>query len=800
MTEPVAHRPKAPRRLADLVPGARFQDWEIVRPLGAGGQAVVYLARHVLLDRLDVLKFQRDLAADDVARARLRDEAKLLAVLGMHPNLPSVYTMSLSEEGRIFIALEYLEGKDLRDILGFYRRLEPVDAVYIGAEACRALAAAHRHGIVHRDLKPENVFVCRARRPSEGTGGKARVRVLDFGAALLVGSARRTREGLVVGTATYMAPEQAGGEVVDARADLYALGAILWECLVGRILFTREGERPTPQEMVLAHLGREPERVSDLCPEVPRWLSDLVARCLAKRPIERFASAEELGSLLRGGLARLLERGAKSRLSVDKDPRTQPQPEAVVAPPSSGGAAGAEGADGGGANGARLRVVGPPTDAPVPVTPATATRYLGAAAEPAAAEPEAPRTVIVGTLPFDTTAAERAHVGSPGSPHPMDGRLFTERMPTEAPAESPAPQPPAPVPAPAPERMAAVERNLTPTAPPVPAPGPLPAAPARAPHAESAPAPRYAEVFPQLVVARSTDPSLPAGTVFELCGGRFWLGWHPSAQVHLVSRRHDPIAAELEVTASGLRVRPMKWTSAAPPPKLAAELYPDGKSFLLHHGGGFEQAGVALHYAERRDGRFYPQGEPPVRIAAPGLDIIGHPSVRRAMQWRLEALPGGARSEHAPWLVRLRAGVVEREHVAAAVGGATPGLVGPAGAVAAVEIGVALKRLGGIPLTAPFVLLGRDEAAGVALPDEPSVSGVHADLHARGGRYHLFNWSLSNGTTVNGREVETAVLTHGDEISLGDCRLVYVEPAKGRLPAPAPPSSGAQSDHGVKKT
>ncbi|MBI4957350.1 MAG: serine/threonine protein kinase, partial [Myxococcales bacterium] len=569
---------KAPgRRGPDFSPGERFGDYEIVRLLATGGQSRLYEARHTLLGRRDALKFLRASADDDaLARLRLEDEARLLVELGEHPNLPRIYTASFTDEGYLFMALEYLEGHDLRDILVSRRRLDLDEVCYLGAELARALVPAHARGVVHRDLKPENVFV--TTRPTGAQarpvvpvalGGKARVRVLDFGIAKLRRTHKRTQEGIAMGTPHYMAPEQARGEQVDGRTDLYALAAILWECLVGRHMFSDEsGRLPSGSDLVMMQLEVTPRPVDELRPDVPPSLAALVRRGLAKDPAERFPHMAELGERLRRELAALpaFDPDALFALHVDDEPsRARAREEA------------------------RRRAA------------AEATRAAG----------------VVG--PRDPRYADT-----------LPGPVPSLREPQKAPA----------------------------TAEP-PAPGSRPALPFAAPP----------ELYPQLVVAASEDPSLPAGSVIELAGTAFWVGWHKDAHVGIHYDGDAAIAAELEVVGDELVVRSLGWSEPEPPGEIGLEPEPGAADEpsapsppRLAHGRGFAIEGAALRFVARPDARFRAEGEPPRRVVAAGADAVGTPSMRRVIAWRLEHLPSAAGGADTPRLVvRAASGELDEE-------------------------------------------------------------------------------------------------------------------------------------------
>ena len=270
-----------------LVPGDRVGPYEIVAAVGAGGMLEVYRARDSKLQRDVAIKILPELfAADPDRRARFDREAQTLAALN-HPNIAHIHGVEANA-----LVMEFVDGEDLAGRLA--RGPVPLDeAMPIARQIADALQAAHERGIVHRDLKPANVMV----RP-DGT-----VKVLDFGLAKLgaldasaaiatsptfTSPAMMTHAGIIIGTAAYMAPEQAKGKPVDRRADLWALGVVLYEMLTGRAAF--EGETIT--DVLAAVVTRDPDW-SALPPQTPPALRRLLARCLARDPRRRLADAGE---------------------------------------------------------------------------------------------------------------------------------------------------------------------------------------------------------------------------------------------------------------------------------------------------------------------------------------------------------------------------------------------------------------------------------------------------------------------------------------------------------------------------
>jgi serine/threonine protein kinase len=276
-----------------LTPGAKLGPYEIIAPLGAGGMGEVYRARDPQLGREVAIKILPSFLSRDRDRLRrFEQEARAAAALN-HPNILAVYQMG-THDGAPYLVSELLEGSTLRDQL--LRGAIPVrKAVDYTIQTARGLAAAHEKGIVHRDLKPENLFLTK----------DGRIKILDFGLAKLIqhpgapdpGSptmTEGTEPGVVLGTVGYMAPEQVRGQSADDRADLFALGAILYELLTGKRAF----HKPTSAETMSAILNEEPPSASQITPGIPPALQRVVQRCLEKNPEQRFHSASDLAFAL----------------------------------------------------------------------------------------------------------------------------------------------------------------------------------------------------------------------------------------------------------------------------------------------------------------------------------------------------------------------------------------------------------------------------------------------------------------------------------------------------------------------
>ncbi len=262
--------------------GGRYEIGEV---LGYGGMAEVHRGHDVRLGREVAVKTLRvDLARDPSFQVRFRREAQSAASLN-HPSIVAVYDTGEDEVGAAkvpYIVMEYVEGRTLRDVLNSERRLSPDRALEITAEICRALDYSHRNGIVHRDIKPGNVMLT----PSGD------VKVMDFGIARAVTSsqATMTQTAAVIGTAQYLSPEQARGEHVDARSDIYSTGCLLYELLTGSPPFTGD----SPVSVAYQHVREDPVPPAQLNPDIPPEVDSIVLKAMAKNPANRYQDAGEM--------------------------------------------------------------------------------------------------------------------------------------------------------------------------------------------------------------------------------------------------------------------------------------------------------------------------------------------------------------------------------------------------------------------------------------------------------------------------------------------------------------------------
>ena len=254
--------------------------------IAAGGMGTVYAATDQRLHRRVAVKLlKEELAHDDRFVARFRREARAAAALS-HPNVASVFDYG-EDAGTAFIVMELAPGRDLARVLRAEGPLPPDRARAIGAQMCTALAHAHAAGLVHRDVKPANVIV----------DGSDRVKVTDFGIARASGESTLTATGSVLGSAHYMAPEQASGAPVTPATDVYAAGIVLYEMLTNALPFTGD----SPLSVAMRHVSDEVPAPSSVVPGVPESLDRIVARATAKDPAARWPDAAAMGAALEGG-------------------------------------------------------------------------------------------------------------------------------------------------------------------------------------------------------------------------------------------------------------------------------------------------------------------------------------------------------------------------------------------------------------------------------------------------------------------------------------------------------------------
>ena len=312
LIETTDYNPSADPLIGETIDGR----YEVVDVIGEGGMGTVYEVRHVTLGRRFALKVLRRDIADAEHTARFLQEAKAAAAIG-HPNIVAV-----SDFGEVrlggpdsaavpYFVMEFLTGISLAALLRVEKTLSPQRAAGILLQCASGLAAAHAAGVIHRDLKPDNVFLT-------PTAEKEFVKLLDFGVAKMVGQGRLTRAGMVFGTPHYMSPEQAAGQSVDHRADVYALGVILYECFAGHVPF----EADTYMGVLTKHMFATPAPLSQVAPDSSMLgaLGPIAMRCLAKSPADRYASMVEVAAAIEHAMGEASAKGSGRAVSIAAPP------------------------------------------------------------------------------------------------------------------------------------------------------------------------------------------------------------------------------------------------------------------------------------------------------------------------------------------------------------------------------------------------------------------------------------------------------------------------------------------------
>ncbi len=454
--------------------------YEVIRELGEGSQAVVFLARDRRLDRLVALKVLRpELTEDREFAARFEREARASASLA-HPNVVTIF--DYGQSGRLsYIAMEYVEGGNLRSLLRRQGRLSPAQALAIAEQVLAALAAAHARGIVHRDVKPENVLLT----------PEMTAKVADFGIARM-GNVELTGSGLALGTALYIAPEQALGETISPAADVYSFGVVCFEMLAGRPPF----QGNSAIEVGLRHVREEPPRLSTLAPAIPPLLESIIMRALAKSPERRWANAEEFLQALADYRRQALQStGALAAAAVRPTPPRRYAPAATPVPAEGGAVRLPEPVPRPSLWGRLLKAV---------LLAALFAAFAGGAIWATSFLPGAIADVISSAVP---TPARQV-----GEPTPPRINVF---LPTATPTRTPTPtntptlrpgETPAPTWTPTPRATRTPTPTATPyEAPPTPSPPPLPTPP---PAVATSPVP----VSPSATAQASTPAPSPTST------------------------------------------------------------------------------------------------------------------------------------------------------------------------------------------------------------------------------------------------------------------------------------------------
>jgi len=263
--------------------GKTVSHYKISGKLGEGGMGVVYKAADTKLNRIVALKFLPDRAlGGEEEKARFVREAQAAAALD-HSNICTTYEIDESE-GRTFIAMAFVDGQSLEEKVSS-GPLSPKEAVDIAVQVAEGLQEAHENGIIHRDIKSANIMI----------GKKGQAKIMDFGLAKLIGYTKLTKTATIMGTVAYMSPEQALGEVVDHRTDIWSLGVVLYESLTGRLPFMAENDAALLHKIIYD----EPDDVTGLNPYVPAGLGVVVARAMAKNRGERYSSASDFARDIR---------------------------------------------------------------------------------------------------------------------------------------------------------------------------------------------------------------------------------------------------------------------------------------------------------------------------------------------------------------------------------------------------------------------------------------------------------------------------------------------------------------------
>ena len=360
--------------------------YKVVRLLGEGGMGCVYLGEQIIVEgttrKVAVKTLHKHLSHDESIKARFKREVATVAALE-HPNTIQIFDFGETEDGTLFIVMEFVQGRSVADILEKDGAMQPDRVLNILRQVVGSLEEAHSHGIVHRDLKPDNVVL------SERAGQKDWVEVLDFGIAKRSSEhdpneAKLTQQGMVLGTPPYMSPEQFTGQPIDARSDIYALGVMAYEMLTGRLPW----EANTAWEWASKHMTEAPTPLErqPLGPNVPEAMRSAITRALAKNKDERFGSVREfIDAFSGGGVAPVsLPNGTGGGAAVAGGTAM------IDAPPAASGGAGRVKTE----LGAPMMAGGPPDVAYAPPA-APAVVPAGPAHAPAAAKKSGPPTLVI---------------------------------------------------------------------------------------------------------------------------------------------------------------------------------------------------------------------------------------------------------------------------------------------------------------------------------------------------------------------------------------------------------------------
>jgi serine/threonine protein kinase len=371
--------------------------------LSQGGMGAVYKATHVMLDKTVVVKLIKpELVTSAEIVRRFQREARAASNLN-HPNIVQVFDLGQTDDGTLYIAMEFIDGPSLKDVIKRTGSLPVARIKSILGQVCSALALAHGHNIIHRDLKPHNVML------AKGPGGQEVAKLLDFGIAKTFedGGTQLTQTGFAIGTPQYMAPEQAAGKEVTPQSDLYSVGVMLYEMLIGEVPF----DAPTTAAILIKQLTETPQPPSRRKPEVgvSQMLEAITMRCLDKEPERRFPSAEAFAEALKN--ADLDE--AQHRAS-DAPTRGMPIPSRSAT--TIGGPVATTPVT---APAAPTHVASPVAISPAPTQPAPVPPAAPPAPAPIAAQPIPPPPVLAAPPPVAAPPNEGTRPTVPGSAMPV---------------------------------------------------------------------------------------------------------------------------------------------------------------------------------------------------------------------------------------------------------------------------------------------------------------------------------------------------------------------------------------------
>ena len=325
---------KSTSAAADLVGAIVANRYRILEKLGEGGMGTVYLAEHVKMGRMSAIKvISKSLTQDADAIARFNREAANASRIN-HPNVCAIYDFGETEDGVIYLAMEFIKGESLTDLINREGALAPKRAADIARQTAEALEAAHEFGIVHRDLKPDNIMITKTR------GGLDLAKGVDCGIAKAAGGDEKqnvTKTGLVVGTPEYMSPEQLSGDAVDGRSDIYSLALVFFRMLTGTLPFQAD----TAQEVMIKRLTDEPLKLKDALPEgaFPVALQQIMDRALQRMPSDRYGSAAgspEAGAGAGAGATEVIPQTRVSQHARKAPTPDTPMPPTAVADPARG--------------------------------------------------------------------------------------------------------------------------------------------------------------------------------------------------------------------------------------------------------------------------------------------------------------------------------------------------------------------------------------------------------------------------------------------------------------------------------